>query len=42
MQLMGTAGIVVIFLGGIFFLTITVPFNDPNLLNAANKTARSV
>ncbi|PIB01871.1 General amino acid permease AGP3 [Cercospora beticola] len=33
--------IVVIFLGGIFFLTITVPFNDPNLLNAANKTARS-
>ncbi|PPJ60301.1 hypothetical protein CBER1_01297 [Cercospora berteroae] len=33
--------IVVIFLGGIFFLAITVPFNDPNLLNAANKTARS-
>lgn len=33
--------IVGIFLGGIFFLTITVPYNDPNLLSASSKTARS-
>lgn len=33
--------IVVIFLGGIFFLTITVPYNDPNLLHAGSKSARS-
>lgn len=33
--------IVVIFLGGIFFLTITVPWNDPNLLNPKSKTAAS-
>ncbi|KAJ0373662.1 hypothetical protein COL26b_008132 [Colletotrichum chrysophilum] len=30
-----------IFLLGIFFLTITVPYNDPNLLSATSKTARS-
>lgn len=33
--------IVVIFLGGIFFLTITVPSNDPNLLSESSKTASS-
>ncbi|KAK7228074.1 hypothetical protein V2G26_000244 [Clonostachys chloroleuca] len=33
--------IVVIFLGGIFFLTLTVPFNHPDLLNPKNKTASS-
>ncbi|KAF5599085.1 amino acid permease [Fusarium pseudocircinatum] len=33
--------IVGIFLLGIFFLTITVPYNDPNLLSATSKTARS-
>lgn len=33
--------IIVIFVGGIFFLTITVPYNDPNLLSAGSKTARS-
>ncbi|KAH0365124.1 amino acid permease-like protein, partial [Aureobasidium melanogenum] len=33
--------IVVIFIGGIFFLTITVPYNDSNLLHAGSKTARS-
>ncbi|KAF6825634.1 amino acid permease [Colletotrichum plurivorum] len=33
--------IVGIFLFGIFFLTITVPYNDPNLLSATSKTARS-
>ena len=33
--------IVGIFLGGIFFLTITVPYDDPNLLSASSKTARS-
>ncbi|KAL0944742.1 amino acid permease [Colletotrichum truncatum] len=30
-----------IFLLGILFLTITVPYNDPNLLSATSKTARS-
>ncbi|KAF4921622.1 General amino acid permease AGP3 [Colletotrichum viniferum] len=30
-----------IFLLGIFFLTITVPYNDPNLLSATSKTALS-
>lgn len=30
-----------IFLKGIFFLTITVPCDDPNLLSATSKTARS-
>ncbi|KAE8155080.1 amino acid permease/ SLC12A domain-containing protein [Aspergillus avenaceus] len=33
--------IVLIFLGGIFFLSITVPFNDPNLLGKTSKTASS-
>ncbi|KAL6359820.1 hypothetical protein LRP88_07244 [Fusarium phalaenopsidis] len=33
--------IVGIFLLGIFFLTLTVPYNDPNLLSAKSKTARS-
>lgn len=33
--------IVVIFVGGIFFLTITVPWDDSNLLHAGSKTARS-
>ncbi|KAF4544027.1 Amino acid permease [Lasiodiplodia theobromae] len=33
--------ILIIFVGGIFFLTITVPYNDPNLLSAGSKTARS-
>ncbi|KAF6804159.1 amino acid permease [Colletotrichum musicola] len=33
--------IVGIFLLGIFFLTITVPYDDPNLLSATSKTARS-
>ncbi|KAH7022116.1 amino acid permease [Ilyonectria destructans] len=33
--------IVGIFLMGIFFLTITVPYDDPNLLSATSKTARS-
>lgn len=33
--------IVGIFLMGIFFLTITVPYDDPNLLSAKSKTARS-
>lgn len=33
--------IIVIFVGGIFFLTITVPYNDPDLLSAGSKTARS-
>lgn len=33
--------VVIIFLGGIFFLTIAVPYNDPNLLSASSKTARS-
>ncbi|EFX06681.1 amino acid permease [Grosmannia clavigera kw1407] len=33
--------IVGIFLFGIFFLTLTVPCNDPDLLSARSKTARS-
>ncbi|GME35824.1 Amino acid permease [Neofusicoccum parvum] len=33
--------IVIIFVGGVFLLTITVPYNDPNLLSAGSKTARS-
>lgn len=33
--------IVFIFLGGIFFLNLTVPYTDPNLLSATSKTARS-
>ncbi|KAF5012158.1 hypothetical protein FDECE_1807 [Fusarium decemcellulare] len=33
--------IVGIFLLGIFFLTLTVPYNDENLLSAKSKTARS-
>ncbi|KAM0229000.1 hypothetical protein ACHAPO_010275 [Fusarium lateritium] len=33
--------ILFIFLGGIFFLTITVPWNDPNLLSPKSKTAAS-
>lgn len=33
--------IIVIFMGGIFFLTISVPWNDPDLLHAGSKTARS-
>lgn len=32
--------ILLIFLGDIFFLTITVPWNDPNLLGAHSKTGR--
>lgn len=30
-----------IFLGGAFFITIVVPFNDPNLLHAGSKSASS-
>ncbi|UPK94841.1 hypothetical protein LCI18_005776 [Fusarium solani-melongenae] len=33
--------IIGIFMLGIFFLTLTVPYNDPNLLSAKSKTARS-
>ncbi|KAJ4327759.1 hypothetical protein N0V84_001868 [Fusarium piperis] len=33
--------IIGIFLLGIFFLTLTVPYDDPNLLSATSKTARS-
>ena len=33
--------ILVIFIGGIFFLNLTVPYNDPNLLGATSKTGRS-
>jgi amino acid transporter len=33
--------IIGIFLGGAFFTTIVVPFNDPNLLHAGSKTASS-
>ncbi|RSL48783.1 hypothetical protein CEP53_009423 [Fusarium sp. AF-6] len=33
--------IIGIFLLGIFFLTLTVPYNDTNLLSAKSKTARS-
>lgn len=33
--------IVGFFLGGVFFLTIVVPWNDPNLLSASSKTAQS-
>lgn len=33
--------IIGIFLLGIFFLTLTVPYDDPNLLSAKSKTARS-
>ncbi|KAF4979777.1 hypothetical protein FZEAL_4081 [Fusarium zealandicum] len=33
--------IVFIFLGGIFFLTLTVPYDDENLLSGSSKTARS-
>lgn len=33
--------IIFIFLGGIFFLNLTVPYTDPNLLSATSKTARS-
>lgn len=33
--------IIFIFLGGIFFLTLTVPYTDPHLLSATSKTARS-
>ncbi|OCF32138.1 hypothetical protein I316_06294 [Kwoniella heveanensis BCC8398] len=33
--------VLVVFLGGIFFLSLCVPWNDPTLLSGANKTARS-
>ncbi|KAI9172813.1 amino-acid permease [Paramyrothecium foliicola] len=33
--------ILIIFIGGIFFLTITVPWNDDNLLSPKSKTAAS-
>jgi amino acid transporter len=33
--------IIGIFLGGVFFITIAVPWNDPNLLHAGSKTASS-
>lgn len=33
--------ILVIFLGGVFFLTLTVPSDDPNLLRATSRTAQS-
>jgi amino acid transporter len=33
--------IIGIFLGGVFFVTIVVPWNDPNLLHAGSKTASS-
>ena len=33
--------VLVIFLGGIFFLSLTVPWNDPTLLHGKSKTARS-
>ncbi|WWD07006.1 hypothetical protein V865_005103 [Kwoniella europaea PYCC6329] len=33
--------VLVVFLGGIFFLSLCVPWNDPTLLSGASKTARS-
>lgn len=33
--------IIGIFLGGVFFINIVVPWNDPNLLHAGSKTASS-
>jgi amino acid transporter len=33
--------IIGIFLGGVFFVNIAVPWNDPNLLHAGSKTASS-
>ena len=33
--------ILVIYIGGIFFLSICIPYNDDNLLSAATKTASS-
>ncbi|GFZ48499.1 hypothetical protein JCM24511_06247 [Saitozyma sp. JCM 24511] len=33
--------VLVIFLGGIFFLSLCVPYNDPTLLSGTSKTARS-
>lgn len=33
--------ILFIFVGGIFFINLCVPFDDPNLLSASSKTARS-
>ncbi|WVQ83832.1 hypothetical protein IAT38_005976 [Cryptococcus sp. DSM 104549] len=33
--------VLIIFLGGIFFLSLCVPWNDPTLLSGTSKTARS-
>lgn len=33
--------VVIFFLGGIFFLSLVVPWNDPDLLSATSKTARA-
>nr|XP_019050070.1 hypothetical protein I302_00491 [Kwoniella bestiolae CBS 10118]OCF29000.1 hypothetical protein I302_00491 [Kwoniella bestiolae CBS 10118] len=33
--------VLVVFLGGIFFLSLCVPWNDPGLLSGTSKTARS-
>ncbi|KAL1405767.1 hypothetical protein Q8F55_007440 [Vanrija albida] len=33
--------IIIVFIGGIFFVSLCVPWNDPNYLSASSKTARS-
>nr|XP_018259443.1 uncharacterized protein I303_08372 [Kwoniella dejecticola CBS 10117]OBR81601.1 hypothetical protein I303_08372 [Kwoniella dejecticola CBS 10117] len=33
--------VLIVFIGGIFFLSLCVPWNDPTMLNGASKTARS-
>ncbi|WVQ84855.1 hypothetical protein IAT38_007012 [Cryptococcus sp. DSM 104549] len=33
--------VLIIFLGGIFFISLVVPYNDPSLLSGTSKTARS-
>jgi amino acid transporter len=33
--------VLIIFMGGIFFISLCVPWTDPNLLSGTSKTARS-